>query len=121
MFKTLGWVEQQQFAAQGRLFGIKVKDGHVYHKGQGGSIVGARASVESVGELQRRVTATRMMLTGPFAWAFKKKRDERQVFLTITGPDDSYIIVVDLPGDPKHQASARQYAARFNSLAAYSD
>ena len=117
MFKTLGWVEQQQFAAQGRLFGIHIRNGTVSHGRDGGPIAGAHATVESVGELHKRITATRMVLTGPFALAFRKKRDDRQVFLTITGPDDAYTILVELKGDPKHQASARQYAARFNQFA----
>jgi hypothetical protein len=117
MSKTLGWVERQQFEAQARLFGIKVKNGTVSGRGESGPVAGAHATVESVGELQKRYTATRMLLTGPFALAFKKKRDERQIFLTIIGADDAYTILIELKGDPKHQSSARQFAARFNALA----
>jgi hypothetical protein len=120
MRKATGWIEARQFAAQARIFGIKISDGVVSHRSQSGPIAGAHASVESVGELQKRITATRLLMTGPFALALKKKKDERQVFLTITGHEDSYEIVVELKGDPKTQASARQFAARFNSLAASS-
>ena len=117
MSKALGWIERQQFEAQARLFGIRVKNGTVSGRGNSGPVSGAHASVESVGELQKRITATRMVLTGPFALAFKKKRDDRQIFLTITGADDAYTILIELQGDPKHQSSARQFAARFNALA----
>jgi hypothetical protein len=120
MRKATGWIEARQFAAQARVFGIKISDGVVSHRGQSGPVAVAHATVESVGELQKRITATRLLMTGPFALAFKKKRDERQVFLTITGADDSYAILVELKGDPKTQASARQFAARFNTLAASS-
>ncbi len=106
MRKATDWLAERQFAAQGRLFGIKISDGVVSHRNQSGPIAGARATVESVGELQKRL--------------LRKNKDERQIFLTITGKDDSYTILVELKGDPKHQASARQFAARFNSLVASS-
>lgn len=77
------------------------------------ALAGVQASVESVGELQRRVTVTRMALTGPFAFALKKKRDERDLFLTIEGPDFQWVIEVD----PKKGADARQFAAKINTAA----
>jgi hypothetical protein len=104
--RASSWLAERQFAAQARVFGIKIKDGVVSHGRNSGPVAGAHATVESVGEVQKRL--------------LRKNKDERQVFLTITGPDDSYTILVELKGDPKHQASARQFAARFNSLASSS-
>lgn len=118
------WLQRQrenasarQVTAQARVYGIKIKDGTVSRRGQSGPLAGARATIESVGDLHKRITATRLVTTGVFALALKKTRDDRQVFLTITGAEDSYTILVELKGDPKTQASARQFAAGFNSLA----
>jgi hypothetical protein len=38
---------------------------------------------ESAGDLHRRITATRIVLTGVFALAFKKKKDDRTAFVTV--------------------------------------
>ena len=40
--------------------------------------------VESAGDLSSRVTATRLLATGVFALALKKKKDTRSAFLTVT-------------------------------------
>src|SRR6266700_2109113 len=104
---------------EAKALGITIKDGRVSARNQpGGPIAGADATVESVGELQKRITATRLVLTGPFALAFKKKRDERQLFITITGADDSYVIVAEVSGKPIFQSAARRFAALFNQEAA---
>lgn len=83
------------------------------YKKQRYPIVGAEARVESVGELQRRITATRLLTTGVFAFALKKKADDRELYLTVTAPD--YQFVVEL--DPKKGADARTFAAKINTLA----
>lgn len=72
----------------------------------------AIATVESAGDLRRRVTATRLVLTGVFALALKKKQDDRELFLTIEGADGASF-VVDV--DPKKQLEARRFAAAVNS------
>lgn len=71
-------------------------------------VAGAEARVESVGDIQRRITATRMLTTGVFAFAFKKKIDERELYLSVSG--DSFEFVVSL--DPKRGAEARMFAAQ---------
>lgn len=83
------------------------------YKKQRYPVAGAEARVESVGELQRRVTATRLLATGVFAFALKKKADDRELYLTVTAPD--YQFVVEL--DPKKGADARVFAAKVNTLA----
>lgn len=72
----------------------------------------ARASVETVGEVRRRVTATRVVAVGVFALALKKKKDDRELFLTVEG--EGWSIVADV--NPNSQMAARQVAARINSL-----
>ncbi len=93
--------------------GITVRNGQVKHKQGSGPVAGAVARVESVGQIDRRITVTRMALTGPFAFALRKKKDKRELFLTVEG--DGYSIMVDV--GPKDQAAARKFAAELNSMA----
>jgi len=78
---------------------------------EGGSVKGAHATVETSGELEKRVTATRLILTGPLAFGLRKKKDTRQLFLTVEGEDFAFVVEVD----PKKQTEARQFAARINT------
>ncbi len=81
-------------------------------RGQGGSLVGATATVDTAGAIQRRITATRIVLTGVFALAWQKKSDDRELYLLIEGVD--YSIVAQI--DPSKGALARQFAAGMNSI-----
>lgn len=96
--------------------GITIRDGEIQHKDGRGPIAAARASVETAGDIERRITATRLVLTGPFALAFRKKRDHREMFLTVEGQGFAFVE----PVDPKKQADARKFAARINALASSS-
>jgi hypothetical protein len=108
----LSWPDRQI----GITYGIKIsKDGQLSHKQGSGPLAGAVAAVESVGEINKRVTATRVVLTGPLALLLKKKRDDRQVFITISG--DDYDLLITVSGDAKHQASARRFVQLFNQAA----
>lgn len=71
----------------------------------------AHATVESAGELHSRVTATRLLATGVFAFALKKKRDDRELYLTVEGDDGAFVVKVD----PKKGLDARKFAAKVNS------
>lgn len=95
---------------QVRLYGGKVFNEKT---GEGGWVKGAHANVETSGQLDKRVTATRLVLTGPLAFGLRKKKDSRQLFLTIEGDDFAFVVEVD----PKKQAEARQFAARVNTAA----
>lgn len=85
----------------------------VVFNGQGGPLAGASASVETAGELQRRVTVTRMALTGPLAFALKKKRDDRELYLSVEGQSFAFVARCD----PKEGLRARQFAASINTAA----
>jgi|SRR5215510_6236015 len=96
-----------------RSYHIEIKNGVVSHKTGRGPVAGARAMIETSGSIQRRLSATRLVLLGPFALAFLKSKDNRSLWLTIVG--DTFEILAELP--PKHEAQARQWATRFNNLA----
>jgi hypothetical protein len=76
-------------------------------------VTGAHADVESAGQLNRRMTVSRLLLTGPFALALKKKKDDRELFLTVTGREFQFVV----PVDPKRQLAARNFAAAINTAA----
>lgn len=78
---------------------------------------GVRASVESVGQLSRRITATRLVAVGVFALALQKKQDDRSVFLTIEGPGVAIVREIRVSGSPGVQRSAREFAAVVNARA----
>lgn len=72
---------------------------------------GATAQVETAGDIDRRVTATRLMLTGPLAFGLRKKKDQRELWLTIEGGDFAWAV----PVKPKKSADARRFAALIHS------
>lgn len=74
-------------------------------------VTGVTATVDTAGNINRRVTATRLVAVGVFALALKKKQDDREVFLLIDGPDFQWVVDVD----PKKAAEARKFAARVNT------
>jgi Short C-terminal domain len=74
---------------------------------------GARATVETAGQLDKRVTATRLMLTGPLALGLRKKKDNRKLFLTIEGEGAGFVVEVH----PNLERKARQFATRINAAA----
>ena len=69
-------------------------------------LTGVEARVESGEELHRRVTATRVLLTGVFALALRKKAGGTS-FLTIEGPGFAWVEEVDR----KKKEKAVQFAA----------
>lgn len=94
---------------------VRVEGGRVRNRktGEGGSLAGSRATVETSGEIESRFTVTRLAMFGPFALGMKKKRDKRQLFLTVEGEDFAFMVSID----PKKEAEARQFAARLNTRA----
>ena len=73
---------------------------------------GVRASVESGSDLEKRVTATRLVALGVFAFGAKKKRGGES-WLTIEGPDVFWTVEVDRGGERK----AREFAVKVNEAA----
>jgi hypothetical protein len=96
-----------------RFAGITVEGDTISHKDGSGPIVGATATVDSAGEIDKRITATRLMLAGPFALAMRKKKDHRELYLTVAGSGFGFVVEVD----PKDGLEARRFAARINALA----
>jgi hypothetical protein len=95
------------------LSNIVLTDSIIKYKGEGGSLVGAHATIESAGDVERRITAIRLVLTGPLALAWRKNKDHRELYLTVEGPGYAFTV----PIDPKAGQSARELASRINALA----
>jgi hypothetical protein len=95
-----------------RFAGITIQGGTISHKDGAGPIAGATATVEAAGDIDRRITATRLILAGPLALAMRKKKDRRELFLTVSGTGFAFVVEVE----PKDGLEARQFAARINSL-----
>ena len=89
--------------------GIVFKPGDIRYKGQGGPVKGAVARVESGADVERRVTATRLLAIGIFAFAAKKQKGS--IYLTVEHP--TYQFVVEIP--VKKEAQARKFAAGINT------
>lgn len=94
--------------------GIKITSKEIQHKDGSGPIAGAHAIVDTAGEIDKRFTATRLLLTGPFALAWRKKKDKRELYIAVEG--DGFAFVEEV--DPKKGAEARKFAAKINSLSA---
>lgn len=93
--------------------GIAVHGDTVKHGRESGPLAGAHASVDTAGEIDKRITATRLVLTGPFALAFRKKKDKRELYLTIEGDGFGWVVEVN----PKEGKKAREFAVAFNAAA----
>lgn len=96
--------------------GVVLTSTEIRYKEEGGPVAGARASVETAGDIDRRVTVTRLVLTGPFAFALRKKKDKRQLFLLVEGEGFGFVVEVN----PKKVAEAHKFALKVN-LAAKTD
>jgi hypothetical protein len=83
------------------------------HEGKQYDVAGAYASVETDGAVVERFTATRIVLLGVFALAFKKKKDKRGLYLLVDGP--GYAFVAEL--DPKKDSLAARRMAQEITLA----
>ncbi|GAA1626186.1 hypothetical protein GCM10009744_12560 [Kribbella alba] len=98
-------------------FSLKIKDDEVHEfmkKNSGGSMKGAKASVQTEGEIRDRFTATRILALGVFALAFKKKTSDKDVFLVIEG--DGFVLSEHVKN--KKESDARQFARDFNAYVA---
>lgn len=73
---------------------------------------GVSARVESGSDLEKRVTATRLVAMGVFAFAAKKKSGGES-YLTIEGPEFFWTFEVDR----NDRAKAQAFAAKVNDAA----
>ena len=92
---------------------VKVYDDHVTIDKLSYPIADAVARLESEGDLERRITATRIATLGVFALAVKKKTDHRRLFLTLDGP--TFQAILEIKFDEKDRA--RKFVSEFNTLA----
>lgn len=79
-------------------------------------LAGATARVETAGQIERRVTAARLVALGVFAFAAKKNRDDRDLFLTVEGPHVA--LVRQYAAKDVDEAALRQFAGDINQAAA---
>ena len=79
-------------------------------------LAGVTASVEQGSDLEKRYTATRIALLGPFALAAPKKRGGEK-WLLISGPEFTWTFRVE----PKQIGAALKLAGDINRLAAASE
>lgn len=93
--------------------GVLLHNDEMKYRGEKVSTRGAQARVESSGDVEKRVTATRVLTTGLLALAWQKKEDNRAVYLTIEGEGFGWVV----PVDPKDELKARQFAAKVNAAA----
>jgi hypothetical protein len=93
------------------LLGIRLHDDRIESRWGSGPLAGAHASVETQGDIERRITATRLVLTGPLALAFRKKKDHRELQILIEGR--GFAIIRPVPKIMERKA--RQFAANVNA------
>lgn len=55
---------------------IEIANGRIKYKRNSVTLVGASARVEGAGDIDRRVTATRLILTGPLAFGLEKEEGQ---------------------------------------------
>lgn len=76
-----------------------------------GRFTGSMMRVETYGQINRRVTATRLALIGVFALAATKQQDDRELYLTVEGDGFQIAARVEAALTPV----AREFAAAYNT------
>lgn len=83
------------------------------YKRQVWDVAGGTAHVETDGDVVARFTATRLVFLGVFALAFKKKKDQRGLYLMAEGPGWAFVAELD----PKKDAVKAREMAQAITLA----
>lgn len=91
--------------------GVFLTENAITYKDQGGPLIGAVARVENAADIQSRVTATRLLAIGIFAFA--KKKQSGHVYLTVEHPDYEFLVEVPV----KKETPARAFASKINNAA----
>ncbi|NYF16503.1 hypothetical protein HDC37_001328 [Microbacterium sp. AK009] len=87
---------------------------------QGGSqlqrhrLAGLVAKVEEGGTVNRRFTVTRIATLGVLAAGVPKRIDDRELFLTIEGPETVIVRAIPVKGHAAITATAREFVAKVN-------
>ena len=72
------------------------------------------AKVEEGGTINRRFTVTRIATLGVLAAGLPKRIDDRELFLTIEGPETVIVHAIPVKKNPAITATARDFAAKVN-------
>lgn len=72
---------------------ITIENTTISSKGETHSLKGVHAYLEDGSALESRITATRLLLFGPFALAMKKRKGGEK-YLIVEGPDFAYMTMV---------------------------
>lgn len=91
--------------------GVTLDREMIKHKSGTWPVAGAKATVDSAGEIDRRITATRVILTGGLGLFWRKKKDGRELYLMVEGPGYAFVEKVD----PDKGQKAREFAAKINA------
>jgi hypothetical protein len=103
--------EADRIRRENTFAGIEITGDRIESAQGGGPLAGARATVDAAGQLTARITATRLVLTGPLALGLRKKVDRRELYLIVEGVGWAISAAVD----PDQGARARAFAARINA------
>lgn len=93
--------------------GVAIKGDQITYKRESMPLAGAHATVDTAGSIDRRLSATRVVLTGGLGLFWKKKQDNREVYLLIEGEGNAFVVKVD----PDDGEAARKFAAKINVAA----
>jgi predicted nucleic acid-binding Zn-ribbon protein len=96
----------------GYFAGVKLSPDRITYRGEAHPPIGVTATVETSGEVESRISATRLAATGVLALAWRKRTDNREVVLTVQG--DGFAWIVDV--GPDRLDKAREFAAKIREL-----
>lgn len=104
-------IRERATPPSGSDFGVTFSKGTISYKRTKGPVFGVQARVSTAGQINERFTATRLALMGPFALAFKKKKDLRQLYLVVEGDGFGFLVEID----PDKRVKAEQFAMKINT------
>lgn len=80
------WAQNRLIAKNAK--SVTIRDDEIIFGRVRRPLKGARAAVDTAGALEKRVTATRLILTGPLAFGLRKKKDSRELYLYMSRATD---------------------------------
>jgi len=89
--------------------GVRLIGDQVFYKSGHWPVAGAVARVEAAADIEKRITATRLLAVGVFALAWKKRSGS--IYLTVEGDGFEFVVEVSV----KKESDARKFAAKVNS------
>src|SRR5690554_2939951 len=108
----MGFKDWVADAPVGMFSDVTLRKGRVQRGREEHPLDGVVARVESGSDLEKRVTATRLIALGVFAF-MAKKRTGGEAYLTIEGPGFFWTVEVDR----KKRSQAQAFAAKVNDQA----